>query len=144
MEKFLNIYFRHPYVDNPEGLPERTNEVAGEYARACIAVATECQIPVIDLWTKMQQFPDWRKDYLRFLKISTFFVYLCLQYFGLVVNLALIYISVIFPENYDCTVSTILMNDMDLLSTYKCFSCLLACKQLLMEVCDMVIYLVLI
>jgi hypothetical protein len=52
-------------VENPEGLPERTNEAAGEYARACIAVATECQIPFIDLWTKMQQSPDWKKDYLR-------------------------------------------------------------------------------
>jgi hypothetical protein len=24
-------------------------------------VATECHIPFIDLWTKMQQFPDWKK-----------------------------------------------------------------------------------
>ncbi|GAU39596.1 hypothetical protein TSUD_384790 [Trifolium subterraneum] len=55
---------RYPYVENPEGLPERTNEAAGEYARACIAVATECQIPFIDLWTKMQQSPDWKQDYL--------------------------------------------------------------------------------
>ncbi|MCH86235.1 GDSL esterase/lipase, partial [Trifolium medium] len=55
---------RYPYVENPEGLPERTNEAAGEYARACIAVATECRIPSIDLWTKMQQSPDWKKDYL--------------------------------------------------------------------------------
>ncbi|XP_004485872.1 GDSL esterase/lipase At5g45920 [Cicer arietinum] len=55
---------RYPYVDNPEGLPERTNEAAGEYAKACIAVATECQIPFIDLWTEMQRFPHWRKVYL--------------------------------------------------------------------------------
>nr|AFK37491.1 unknown [Medicago truncatula] len=55
---------RYPYVDNPEGLPERTNEAAGEYARACIAVANECRVPVIDLWTKMQQSPDWKKNYL--------------------------------------------------------------------------------
>lgn len=55
---------RYPYADNPQGLPERTNEAAGEYARACVAVAGECGIPVIDLWTKMQQFPDRRKDYL--------------------------------------------------------------------------------
>ncbi|XP_058761864.1 GDSL esterase/lipase At5g45920-like [Vicia villosa] len=55
---------RHPYVENPEGLPERTNEAAGKYARACIAVANECRVPVIDLWTKIQQFPNWRKDYL--------------------------------------------------------------------------------
>ncbi|CAL0309293.1 unnamed protein product [Lupinus luteus] len=55
---------RYPYVENPLGLPERTNEAAGEYSRACIAVAAQCRIPVIDLWTKMQQFPDWRKHYL--------------------------------------------------------------------------------
>ncbi|TKY71809.1 GDSL esterase/lipase [Spatholobus suberectus] len=55
---------RYPFVDNPQGLPERTNEAAGEYARACIAVAGECGIPVVDLWTKMQQFPDRKKDYL--------------------------------------------------------------------------------
>ncbi|RDX91161.1 GDSL esterase/lipase [Mucuna pruriens] len=45
---------RYPYADNPLGLSERTNEAAGEYARACIAVAEECGVPVIDLWTKMQ------------------------------------------------------------------------------------------
>ncbi|AES63978.1 putative SGNH hydrolase-type esterase domain-containing protein [Medicago truncatula] len=55
---------RYPFENNPEGLPERTNEAAGEYARACITVATECHIPYIDLWTKMQQFPDWKKVYL--------------------------------------------------------------------------------
>ncbi|KAK7306572.1 hypothetical protein VNO77_44521 [Canavalia gladiata] len=55
---------RHPYVDNPEGLPERTNEAAGEYARACIAVAGECGIPVVDFWTKLQQFPEWKKNHL--------------------------------------------------------------------------------
>ncbi|CAI8591044.1 unnamed protein product [Vicia faba] len=55
---------RYPYMDNPENLPERTNEAAGEYARACIAVATECQVPVIDLWTKMQHSSGWEKYYL--------------------------------------------------------------------------------
>jgi len=54
------------FVNNPEGLPERTNEAAGEYAKACISVANECQIPFIDLWTKMQLFPGWEKVYLRF------------------------------------------------------------------------------
>ncbi|KAI4296882.1 hypothetical protein L6164_036801 [Bauhinia variegata] len=55
---------RDPYNENPQGLPERTNEAAGEYARACISVAGECGIPVVDLWTKMQQNPDWAKAYL--------------------------------------------------------------------------------
>ncbi|XP_031268285.1 GDSL esterase/lipase At5g45920 [Pistacia vera] len=55
----------YPYVENPMGLPERTNEAAGAYAKACVEIATECGIPVIDLWTKMQQFPDWQKTHLR-------------------------------------------------------------------------------
>ncbi|XP_022720979.1 GDSL esterase/lipase At5g45920-like isoform X2 [Durio zibethinus] len=55
---------RHPYAENPSGLPERTNEAAGAYAKACVETAGECGIPVVDLWTRMQQFPDWRKAYL--------------------------------------------------------------------------------
>lgn len=54
----------HPYTENMLGLPERTNEAAGSYAEACIAVAGECGIPVVNLWAKMQQFPDWHKAYL--------------------------------------------------------------------------------
>ncbi|CAL1388395.1 unnamed protein product [Linum trigynum] len=50
---------QNPYMENPSGLPERTNEAAGEYAKACIDVARECGSPVIDLWTKMQQLPNW-------------------------------------------------------------------------------------
>ncbi|XLT09710.1 hypothetical protein HN51_055503, partial [Arachis hypogaea] len=49
---------QYPYTDNPQGLPERTNKAAGEYARACTAMAAECGVPMIDLWTKMQQCPD--------------------------------------------------------------------------------------
>ncbi|TXG47536.1 hypothetical protein EZV62_026830 [Acer yangbiense] len=55
---------KHPYVENATGLPERTNEAAGAYAKACIEVSGERGIPVIDLWTKMQKFPDWQKVYL--------------------------------------------------------------------------------
>ncbi|KAI3456182.1 hypothetical protein Pfo_012845 [Paulownia fortunei] len=55
----------HPYVDNPSGLPERTNEAAGSYAKQCLAVAAECGVSAIDLWEKMQQFPGWQKAYLR-------------------------------------------------------------------------------
>ncbi|KAF3451378.1 hypothetical protein FNV43_RR07473 [Rhamnella rubrinervis] len=55
---------RHPYVENPSNQPERTNESAGNYAKACVAVAGEFGTPVIDLWTKMQQFPDWKNAHL--------------------------------------------------------------------------------
>ncbi|XP_047312131.1 GDSL esterase/lipase At5g45920-like [Impatiens glandulifera] len=54
-----------PFSENPLGLVERTNEAAGEYAKACISVAEECGAPVIDLWTKMQQVPGWQNSYLR-------------------------------------------------------------------------------
>ncbi|KAE9452522.1 hypothetical protein C3L33_15579, partial [Rhododendron williamsianum] len=55
----------HPYVENASGLPERTNEAAGAYAKACVAIARQCGILVVDLWTKMQEFPGWQKAYLR-------------------------------------------------------------------------------
>ncbi|KDP21065.1 hypothetical protein JCGZ_21536 [Jatropha curcas] len=55
---------QHPYSENHLGLPERTNEAAGAYAKACIAAAEECGCPVIDIWTKMQQNPDWKTAYL--------------------------------------------------------------------------------
>jgi hypothetical protein len=56
---------RHIYGDNdPSRQPERTNEAAGTYAQACIAVAKELDHPVIDIWTRMQQFPDWQTSAL--------------------------------------------------------------------------------
>ncbi|KAA0052635.1 GDSL esterase/lipase [Cucumis melo var. makuwa] len=54
-------YFSNPYVPNPLNEPERTNDAAGAYANACIAVAKECGVSVIDIWTKMQQVPGWEK-----------------------------------------------------------------------------------
>uniref|UniRef100_A0A0E0BYZ9 Uncharacterized protein n=1 Tax=Oryza meridionalis TaxID=40149 RepID=A0A0E0BYZ9_9ORYZ len=50
--------------DDPSKLPERTNEAAGTYAQACLTVAKELNHPVIDIWTKMQQFPDWQTSAL--------------------------------------------------------------------------------
>ncbi|XP_011045900.1 PREDICTED: GDSL esterase/lipase At5g45920-like [Populus euphratica] len=55
---------RHPYIENPSGLPERTNEAAGAYDQACMSVAKECGCPVVDLWIKMQECLDWKKAYL--------------------------------------------------------------------------------
>ncbi|KAK6124216.1 hypothetical protein DH2020_042052 [Rehmannia glutinosa] len=54
----------HPFFDDSSGLPERTNEAAGSYAKQCLAVAAECGVSAIDLWRKMQQFPGWQKGYL--------------------------------------------------------------------------------
>lgn len=56
---------RHIYGDDdPSRQPERTNEAAGSYAQACITVAKELGYPVIDIWTKMQEFPDWQTSAL--------------------------------------------------------------------------------
>lgn len=55
---------RYPYIENTMGLPERTNEAAGSYAKACVAVANECQISAIDLWSKMQKIPNWQTECL--------------------------------------------------------------------------------
>nr|GMC50303.1 GDSL esterase/lipase At5g45920 [Ipomoea batatas] len=50
----------YPYGENNSGLPERTYEASGTYAKACLAVAAELGIPSVDLWTKVQEVPDWQ------------------------------------------------------------------------------------
>lgn len=49
-----------PFTENKLGLAERTNEAAGNYAKACLAVAAECGVSAVDLWTTMQQIPTWQ------------------------------------------------------------------------------------
>ncbi|KAJ0048910.1 hypothetical protein Pint_15456 [Pistacia integerrima] len=44
--------------------PERTNEVAGVYARQCVELAKDLGIPAIDLWSKMQETEGWQKKFL--------------------------------------------------------------------------------
>ncbi|CAA0817827.1 GDSL esterase/lipase [Striga hermonthica] len=55
----------YPYPGNVPGIPERTNEFAGAYAKQCLAVEAECGVSSIDLWGKMQEFPGWQTAYLR-------------------------------------------------------------------------------
>ncbi|XP_047060244.1 GDSL esterase/lipase At5g45920-like [Lolium rigidum] len=56
---------RHIYGDNdPSRQPERTNEAAGTYAQACIAIAKELDQQFVDIWTQMQKFPDWQTSAL--------------------------------------------------------------------------------
>lgn len=50
----------YPFTENKLGLSERTNEAAGNYAKACLAVAAECGVSAVDLWTRMQQIPGWQ------------------------------------------------------------------------------------
>ncbi|KAK9152962.1 hypothetical protein Sjap_000442 [Stephania japonica] len=65
----LSTSSRESY-NKASGLPERTNEAAGAYAKACISVAEECGLPIIDLWSGMQQLNDWEKSCLSYLHVS--------------------------------------------------------------------------
>ncbi|KAM0922405.1 hypothetical protein ACQ4PT_006202 [Festuca glaucescens] len=56
---------RYPYGGDVSGLPERTNEAAGRYARACVEVARQSGHRVIDIWSRMQKFPGWETSFLR-------------------------------------------------------------------------------
>ncbi|XP_057855987.2 GDSL esterase/lipase At5g62930 isoform X2 [Cryptomeria japonica] len=64
-----SLVLAHPrllatYGENAVDLPERTNEVAGAYAKSCLEVASEASIPVVDLWSRMQETPEWQHKYL--------------------------------------------------------------------------------
>ncbi|XP_058749369.1 GDSL esterase/lipase At5g62930-like [Vicia villosa] len=52
------------YGDNAPKLSERTNEVTGQYAKACVETAKEMGVPYIDLWSKMQETDGWKKKFL--------------------------------------------------------------------------------
>lgn len=78
---FNSTKCRCPFAENKLGLPERTNEAAGNYAKACLAVAAECGVSAIDLWTKMQQIPGWQTACLRYLipsSLQEFFFFMIL------------------------------------------------------------------
>lgn len=57
-------YARATYGENAVELPERTNETTGTYAKCCIEVATASGVPVIDLWSRMQETVGWQQKYL--------------------------------------------------------------------------------
>ncbi|KAK7389077.1 hypothetical protein VNO78_23909 [Psophocarpus tetragonolobus] len=46
-------------------IPERTNEVTGQYADACIEVAKEMCVWYINLWSKVQDTDGWQTKLLR-------------------------------------------------------------------------------
>ena len=49
-----------------EDLSTRENKTTGTYAKACVEVAMMAGVPVIDLWSSMQEKAGWQKTYLRF------------------------------------------------------------------------------
>lgn len=57
---------RSVYGEKAMKEPERTNEMAGVYARHCVELAKDLGIPAIDLWSKMQETEGWQKKFLRF------------------------------------------------------------------------------
>eukprot|EP00252_Welwitschia_mirabilis_P003544 TRINITY_DN1360_c0_g1_i3.p1 TRINITY_DN1360_c0_g1~~TRINITY_DN1360_c0_g1_i3.p1 ORF type:complete len:239 (+),score=47.51 TRINITY_DN1360_c0_g1_i3:199-915(+) len=52
------------YGGSAPDLPERTNAAAGKYARCSKAVAEEAGVPVIDIWSKMQETDGWQQIFL--------------------------------------------------------------------------------
>ncbi|CAK9137590.1 unnamed protein product [Ilex paraguariensis] len=58
-------YARSLYGENAMELPERTNEVTGEYAKQCVELAKELGLPSINLWSKMQETEGWQTKFLR-------------------------------------------------------------------------------
>jgi hypothetical protein len=62
---------RSLYGQNARELPERTNEVTGQYAKACVEIAKEMGVAYINLWSKMQETDGWQKKFLWFVTTST-------------------------------------------------------------------------
>ncbi|GAB2221205.1 hypothetical protein Drorol1_Dr00012376 [Drosera rotundifolia] len=57
-------YAKSLYGDKAMKEPERTNEVTGVYASHCIELGTELGVPLINLWSKMQETDGWQKKFL--------------------------------------------------------------------------------
>ncbi|XP_019464016.1 PREDICTED: GDSL esterase/lipase At5g62930 isoform X1 [Lupinus angustifolius] len=57
-------YAESLYGENAMKLPERTNEVAGQYAKACVEIAKEMSVWYVNLWPKMQETDGWQDKLL--------------------------------------------------------------------------------
>lgn len=57
-------YARATYGEKAMTLLERTNEVAGVYAKGCVELAEELGLRSVNLWSKMQETDGWQKKYL--------------------------------------------------------------------------------
>lgn len=53
-------YQKEKYGDRATGYLERTNSVAGEYAKAALEVAAACGAASVDVWSGLQQQDGWR------------------------------------------------------------------------------------
>ncbi|PWA58228.1 SGNH hydrolase-type esterase superfamily protein [Artemisia annua] len=52
------------YGEKAMKLPERTNEVTGDYANGCVEVAKEFGVSSVNLWSRMQETQGWQKKFL--------------------------------------------------------------------------------
>lgn len=62
----INVLSRSLYGEKAMKEPERTNEMAGVYARHCVELAKDLGVRSVDLWSKMQETEGWQKKFLRF------------------------------------------------------------------------------
>jgi len=44
--------------------PERTNDAAGQYANAVVALGAELGVPVVNLWQEFQKIENWAEELL--------------------------------------------------------------------------------
>lgn len=63
-EEGVKLRAREKYGAHCGDQPSRTNEVTGTYAKACMEAAKESKVPVVDLWSSMQENPQWQTSYL--------------------------------------------------------------------------------
>ncbi|KAL6174899.1 hypothetical protein ACLB2K_051544 [Fragaria x ananassa] len=63
-EEGRNEFARSLYGEDAKKLPERTNEVAGDYAKQCLELAEELGVRFINLWSKLQETEGWQKKFL--------------------------------------------------------------------------------
>ncbi|KAL1333959.1 hypothetical protein HN51_062823 [Arachis hypogaea] len=63
-EEGRHAYAKSLYGENAMKFPERTNEVTGQYASACVETAKEIGVFSVDLWSKMQETDGWQKKFL--------------------------------------------------------------------------------
>ncbi|KAL6182435.1 PREDICTED: GDSL esterase/lipase At5g62930 [Fragaria vesca subsp. vesca] len=63
-EEGRNEFARLLYGEDARKLPERTNEVAGDYAKQCLELAEELGVRFINLWSKLQETEGWQKKFL--------------------------------------------------------------------------------
>lgn len=63
-EEARRAHARRKWGINAGNYPDRTNERAQEYAEACVDVAKEMDVGVVDLWNAIQRTKEWETECL--------------------------------------------------------------------------------